>query len=1777
MLEVVFVVVQDAVPAFSDTSHHMRKIKIGVNTQSYIYVTMVGTIRFDDLGDPIKKLVKALKREVSDEEMHLLSTVTVMEMAKIYDMMGVDEDPEKIVSWLLKRAKDRVQVKEGPRQEVVEAEKAEREQIERDEQDARSEIRKDFSEIIETRLGNLKRLEAVEIQERNDVMREEDAGRKTLWRFIVLTLEATKKFRSLLSELEEEEAESRLAIEVEARKTWVTHLEQVDHEWRESAEFLEGCCRNPKYTLTRLQWFRLAILRDAKVDWSSCVMERTIEIPIAAEKRKTTPESHQKSEKGSAATPSVLYPTREAFIECLRKYSKLSDEKIVKWASLLGGAARQAVMSRFTVRVCLGGATTPSDSSSTSTSSTADFSEDLLQSTRAAATEPDIRLFLTHFKITTHTVKSLMAMPLDERVAVVKGLRQKYGELPQTSELYYKDEDFQRIRLIRFCDYYGMPMDRIELVLESARRGAIPGTAIEGRYQDMWGGLVANYGPEPLLSEARHGGVDADKKQLTSGRLVAHVTQRKNRAELIQLQRLRLINFYAFYNVSKTAEQLEGLVAKYASTLSFGTMWRLLISKYGPEPPPSAEMVRAFWKPSFLDADEVEVIAGQDGDLLTQSSSIALQHSVSEVTGEDETHAVETKHYFVFSAQARSVIEALSRITFSQRKRSEWSAEGWVLLAKYVGQLQRASNYQQMFSAAMLKDEFSPYKTATAAAVAGSTPDSDADTDEYDEVRCLCNSLTGWAAVDNTVRNVKPTLDDAVSSRWLMLAEALTRASQAGDQQSEAVATVDGKIFSIRQCLCQACSTATTINKVVRHAMYLLALQVNPDYNDQETLHLGKAGILQGICSIHFLEFLVKLRLKGEDAFAEDSETLGLLWKTLGDRCHRRIGYVTVAGEDYSVMECYLNAAKAERQYYIDVAKEMDPDDHVTFFEGSTSKIAAAAPVSTEQLVAQISMDGTEETQSMGKSQLQTLLTGLDAAESQHLDDEATAQGWALMWCLLVGGEAKDYVIHLPSSKDLVTVALCFKHCNPDQLRRWWFTVDEQTVAKFYAQRRQLITERNEGRSAIEGEEAEHRRQLRFLADALKQRHNTQVKERSAIEAAETKARKENLVQAEQAAFEGSVLMTYRQVATAYNEKMRKKFASAFEALIQEEESRRNIFVDNARDRMTFVRVLLQQRREIVVAESAEVLEDLCPVWIKLNRLNDIQRQEREDLEAEAFDTSELDEFDFLGWIEIMETYQKVTGEYNERIAKAFKQKFKNLEEEEARGRHRVTENTRIPYENLQSECKTSKQEVSVFLIQHGNRREDATGNQFLLEYRTGKVSVATAAQLNSKPGASPPPAAPPSAASTASSTLHPGADYLVRYLFGSSGTDQSKSSAVKPTQASSSAASAVGEGDIWALIYDRQKRLVRYLHRPSGLTFDNIHIALGIPQAMDEAIELAHKQNPSHSLWPCLVSLGVWMEVPSAAEDGTETFIYWNQDSNDSVESLEANWLHPAAARQLVAEQHAEQAKRSKPSKVFVDPQALDVLRREKSLSGAPSSVSPSPSRRIRPPPPPACFLKLFDAAWGAYYFQNLLTSETTWDDPPPGSNIYISQTDSAAATSWYQNERTQSQRWELPTQEELDARMAEFQAASLASPSSGNFVRQASVSVPDGVKPPKGLNLTERGSPMKIQRSLALECPSSSPQVPTPAAAPESPPAGEPHAVAVEGETDKPVFVQLKTAEGDLYFLNAKTGETTWDAPGPEAIVYVQLEDANGAGTYYWNQQDNSVRWELPAARAA
>ncbi|KPA86518.1 hypothetical protein ABB37_00664 [Leptomonas pyrrhocoris] len=55
-----------------------------------------GTIRFEDLGEPVQRLLRSIKGDVSDEDMALLEYVAVKDMAKIYSEMATDRHAEEI-------------------------------------------------------------------------------------------------------------------------------------------------------------------------------------------------------------------------------------------------------------------------------------------------------------------------------------------------------------------------------------------------------------------------------------------------------------------------------------------------------------------------------------------------------------------------------------------------------------------------------------------------------------------------------------------------------------------------------------------------------------------------------------------------------------------------------------------------------------------------------------------------------------------------------------------------------------------------------------------------------------------------------------------------------------------------------------------------------------------------------------------------------------------------------------------------------------------------------------------------------------------------------------------------------------------------------------------------------------------------------------------------------------------------------------------------------------------------------------------------------------------------------------------------------------------------------------------------------------------------------------------------------------------------------------------------------------------------------------------------
>lgn len=117
------------------------------------------TIRFEDLGEPVQRLLKSIKGGVSDEDMALLEYVSVKDMAKIYGEMSSDrqateiweelrsalqarrEKAERKQRELEQRAED---LESQQRREEEQARKAE--ELERQEREREEELRKQRKE-----------------------------------------------------------------------------------------------------------------------------------------------------------------------------------------------------------------------------------------------------------------------------------------------------------------------------------------------------------------------------------------------------------------------------------------------------------------------------------------------------------------------------------------------------------------------------------------------------------------------------------------------------------------------------------------------------------------------------------------------------------------------------------------------------------------------------------------------------------------------------------------------------------------------------------------------------------------------------------------------------------------------------------------------------------------------------------------------------------------------------------------------------------------------------------------------------------------------------------------------------------------------------------------------------------------------------------------------------------------------------------------------------------------------------------------------------------------------------------------------------------------------------------------------------------------------------------------------------------------------------------------------------------------------------------------------
>lgn len=185
------------------------------------------TIRFEDLGEPVQRLLRSLKGDVSDEDMALLEFVSVKDMAKIYGEMTTDRHAEDIweelrcalqarkekaarreAEWLEKHlALEAEQLAEGERQrKQLEEEEKERLKAEEERRHRREERRRRKAEEAATAEAAIKEAEETAAEEAAAAAEEEARQRRAE--------KKQKRREARRRELQEEQA----ALEAERAK-----------------------------------------------------------------------------------------------------------------------------------------------------------------------------------------------------------------------------------------------------------------------------------------------------------------------------------------------------------------------------------------------------------------------------------------------------------------------------------------------------------------------------------------------------------------------------------------------------------------------------------------------------------------------------------------------------------------------------------------------------------------------------------------------------------------------------------------------------------------------------------------------------------------------------------------------------------------------------------------------------------------------------------------------------------------------------------------------------------------------------------------------------------------------------------------------------------------------------------------------------------------------------------------------------------------------------------------------------------------------------------------------------------------------------------------------------------------------------------------------------------------------------------------------------------------------------------------------------------------------
>lgn len=213
------------------------------------------TIRFEDLGEPVQRLLKSIKGGVSDEDMALLEFVSVKDMAKIYGEMSTDRQAKEI--W----------------EELRGALQARRDKAER----KRHELDTRAEELEDQRLREEEAARAAEEQERLDREAEEEArrARKEDRRRRRAEAEAAAQAEedaAAAAEQEAREEEERLAAEEADRKRREAKRKKREARARELAEEQEALAAEQARTAKKKAG-------NQKKEWAEYVAQHPLDFP----------------------------------------------------------------------------------------------------------------------------------------------------------------------------------------------------------------------------------------------------------------------------------------------------------------------------------------------------------------------------------------------------------------------------------------------------------------------------------------------------------------------------------------------------------------------------------------------------------------------------------------------------------------------------------------------------------------------------------------------------------------------------------------------------------------------------------------------------------------------------------------------------------------------------------------------------------------------------------------------------------------------------------------------------------------------------------------------------------------------------------------------------------------------------------------------------------------------------------------------------------------------------------------------------------------------------------------------------------------------------------------------------------------------------------------------------------------------------------------------------------------------------------------------------------